>query len=561
MFFKTQIKKSTNSLVTIIFTDLPVLILTISLFTILSSCSKDISKSYDTGKSIIDLSKSKTSEIDTSNYEAVAKDFVIAGSSLQQRNRYAEAILEYQQALRYDSAYTIFYSIAKCYKELDKLDLALEYTLKAVEKDPEFLPALELAAEIHLLRFDIQIAATIYEQILKISPSKENQYTMARIYEFIDPSKAIDIYYKLLLESDDQGIINRILQMAEKDEDKTKYGEMLKTLFEKYPSNQIIGYNYIIFLALKNNFIDAVNTLEILEKSMPEDKYVSVILFLGNTLLQKDTAGSEETIKLLLKIIDNKSDSGILNVFAGHLSEKTGDSANAEKYFLRAAKVADTSSENTMHAAFFYMRHKNNSSAMQLLQNSLNRFPKDYKIPLYIAYLYSDSDSTELAFNAVFQALAIDSMQIEPWTLLGSLYDKLGNKPDSVDYCYQKALAIDPDDPLANNNYAYSICERENGDLNKALLMSEKSIAADSLNTAYLDTYGWIQYKLGNYRVALDYIQKSIETGKASAEVFEHLGDIYIMLDRKSEAIDAFKKSLELDPGRDRLLKRIESIK
>ena len=65
----------------------------------------------------------------------LARDFYIKGISLQQENRFPESIIEFQQALRYDSSSMIYYSLAQSYRELAKNDLAFENVMKSISID------------------------------------------------------------------------------------------------------------------------------------------------------------------------------------------------------------------------------------------------------------------------------------------------------------------------------------------------------------------------------------------------------------------------------------------
>ena len=64
------------------------------------------------------------------------------------------------------------------------------------------------------------------------------------------------------------------------------------------------------------------------------------------------------------------------------------------------------------------------------------------------------------------------------------------------------------------NNYAYSLCERDidNVNINYALELSKKALDIDPLNAAYLDTMGWIYFKIGDYKNAENFIKNSIKT-------------------------------------------------
>jgi tetratricopeptide (TPR) repeat protein len=89
--------------------------------------------------------------------------------------------------------------------------------------------------------------------------------------------------------------------------------------------------------------------------------------------------------------------------------------------------------------------------------------------------------------------------------------------------------------------------------------MVKISIAADSLNSSYLDTIGWVYYKLGNYKLAKYYIQKSIDNGGGNAEVLEHLGDTEFKLGNIEQAKVLWKKALAIDNSNTKLKTKIET--
>lgn len=139
---------------------------------------------------------------------------------------------------------------------------------------------------------------------------------------------------------------------------------------------------------------------------------------------------------------------------------------------------------------------------------------------------------------------------------LGDAKQELGLWDEAVD-AYEMALRLDSNNHNAMNNYAYFLSS-ETDDMEYAQELAEKAIALDPENAAYLDTVGWIYFKQGNYEKAQQYIQKSIDTGEASAEVYEHLGDVYNALNDSENAREWWRKALELDPDRDYLNERIQ---
>ena len=90
--------------------------------------------------------------------------------------------------------------------------------------------------------------------------------------------------------------------------------------------------------------------------------------------------------------------------------------------------------------------------------------------------------------------------------------------------------------------------------------MSQKAVAAEPDNAAYLDTIGWIYYKLGNYIEAEKYIKQAIELRESSAVVFEHLGDVYHKLGNSEQARQYWSKALNLDSENAELKQKLEMI-
>jgi len=166
---------------------------------------------------------------------------------------------------------------------------------------------------------------------------------------------------------------------------------------------------------------------------------------------------------------------------------------------------------------------------------------------------------TEEALIPLEQAVKLEPGNYTALSSLGMIYDELKMyvKCDSL---YERALRLFPDDPLFLNNYAYTLAERALN-LDFALEMAKKAIAADPENDAYQDTIGWIYYQMGMYDLALIHIKKSVENRQDSAVVIEHLGDVYLKLGDLSKAKNQWKRALEIDKDNERLKRKIENTR
>ena len=79
-------------------------------------------------------------------------------------------------------------------------------------------------------------------------------------------------------------------------------------------------------------------------------------------------------------------------------------------------------------------------------------------------------------------------------------------------------------------------------------------------NATFLDTYAWVFFKKGDYKLALIYIEHALSNDKGSnAEVLEHYGDILFMNGEPERAVEQWQKALELDPERELLKRKVDN--
>ena len=75
---------------------------------------------------------------------------------------------------------------------------------------------------------------------------------------------------------------------------------------------------------------------------------------------------------------------------------------------------------------------------------------------------------------------------------------------------YQKALEINPENPLASNNLAYVMLQTGgNVDVALSLAQTARRGIPDSANAA--DTLGWVMYQKRAYKSAIDLFQEAIK--------------------------------------------------
>jgi tetratricopeptide (TPR) repeat protein len=208
-----------------------------------------------------------------------------------------------------------------------------------------------------------------------------------------------------------------------------------------------------------------------------------------------------------------------------------------------------------MQILFSLQRYR---EVIELSEEADEKAPNNALIQFFTGASYmleNDPEQAELWLKQATEAPARRNFRSIIYGSLGDVKTDLDKWDEAVE-AYETALRLDSNNHNVMNNYAYFLSVRGER-LDYAQQLAEGAITLEPDNAAYLDTMGWIHYKLGNYEDARQYIRMSVDTGEASAEVYEHLGDVYQALENEEEARIWWEQALEKDPERGYLRDRL----
>ena len=141
---------------------------------------------------------------------------------------------------------------------------------------------------------------------------------------------------------------------------------------------------------------------------------------------------------------------------------------------------------------------------------------------------------------------------------LGAAYERKGDF-EQAEQAFNRSLEYKPDFAEALNYYGYMLADR-GVQLPRAREMIEKAVKAEPKNAAFLDSLGWVLYKLNQPAAALPQLLKAIELSEEpDATLYEHLGDIRAALKETAKAQEAWRKSLAIEPN-PQIQKKLESL-
>jgi tetratricopeptide (TPR) repeat protein len=125
----------------------------------------------------------------------------------------------------------------------------------------------------------------------------------------------------------------------------------------------------------------------------------------------------------------------------------------------------------------------------------------------------------------------------------------------------KELLKAEPDNPTYNNDLGYIWADHDKN-IEEAEKLIRKAIEEDKKlrhknnpkikpeddkdNAAYLDSLGWVLYKLKKYDEAKKCFEEAVEQKEGQhVEIFDHLGDTYLALGKEAKAVEAWKKGIE----------------
>jgi tetratricopeptide (TPR) repeat protein len=465
-------------------------------------------------------------------------------------------------------------------KTAECIDLLDDYR-KSYQDEPDFLYALGQAYFVH---GDTLNATKYFQQIYEKAPN----------YGEIEPL-LFDLY--LAQNKFDQAaiLIDR-LEMPRRLElgrrylknDQLEEAEQLFTQLTDTPPRTWSLYYAIGRMYLDtDNFTPALDYLlkaETIDTSATEQYY-----FISITYARMDSLAHAE--QFITKALEREPDSKEFINFLGGLyldQDKPDDAiamwgsivasgkADARQYYLLGlafndADQFDDSESNLRTAIRMEPKQKIYQNALGQILMGQRKFveaithfgecllndPADTRQRYLLAVAHFQHQDYYQAIEQIDLLLELDPKNVDALAMKGDALAAVQDFPNA-EKTFKQVIVLRPDHALVLNNYSYLLAERGER-LEEALEMSRKAVDDEPENTSYLDTLGWIYYKLGQYPQALEFVRRAVELEDDSAVILEHLGDIYEKMDDMQNAQRYWGEALKQDPNNQKLQEKLKN--
>jgi tetratricopeptide (TPR) repeat protein len=416
------------------------------------------------------------------------EEFLEQGEILAGEGLIEEALARFEQALAAAPENPeVIEAVGRALLNLDRLEEAEASFLDALELDPEWVGPRMGLAMVALRRDEPFKIVHHLERAIETDP------------EYPDAYVELGRYYGAMAEP-----------------------ALAKATFERWTARHPEDADMLINAGLTAfDAADYAQALDFFEKAteaaLVEEQKSGARTFRANTL---DMLGRyDEAVEAYEEVIAETPEWWEAHANLGICHARNGQSARAEAAFRRGLEDCPGSPEiRDELAAHLLSERRDLPEALRLSEEAvaLGRDEIRHLHTLGEARLaIGDESGAAEAYSAM---LALDPENPEAHLELGLLYEARGEAREAEEH-FVESLKSDPANPRAL--YSYASLYYAADDLETAEELLVRAVASDARYSPALSALASIRARHGDYRDALDYIEKAVEAGESDVEHFK----------------------------------------
>jgi len=314
--------------------------------------------------------------------------------------------------------------------------------------------------------------------------------------------------------------------------------ENLKHADSLVPDTMDVPYSMAAVYQAEGRYDDAIKLLQDLVKktenasnSADRNNRAIFIERLGMVYRDQENYGAAvDTFRKMLTLGDENERSGYQEIIDTYREAKQWPQATAVAKEAVEKMPDDRDLRMVLDAQLADMGQVDQSVAD--IKTMLKGGPDDRDVYVRLGIIYTRAkhwNDAEDALNKAGQLSAKNDDKAYVEFLRGDLYQRQ-KMYDQADSEFRKVLALTPaTDPqsAATLNYLGYMNADRGVKLEESLKYIKQALSFDPNNPAYLDSLGWVYFKLGKYDLAEENLTKAAVHMSSDPTVQEHLGDLY----------------------------------
>lgn len=440
------------------------------------------------------------------------------------------------------------YNYAQVLTKLGRGNEARPYLERAVAADPTFGAAIQQLLDIYADEGEYLRAAHLLEPLVADDPlNLEIQRQQAFYYlRGGDARRAIE-RYRALIAADPKDTRSQF-GLAEALNDLEQYAEA-ETLFARIlvaaPDEPEILGSYGLSLVGQKKWDEAsrVFTKILGIANAPEHIAALARTQLAHIDLRKENyAAAIETAKSNF-IYNDRPNTQAINIALEALRKQGNKSAEA--LVLLEPLVAKFPSDPFVNARYVeWLVAAGKADAAK--QHAAVQAKLGTRNAVTVAEAYMQAGQNAAAIELLKNAAAARPEEVDLQFQLGSVLERAGDRK-AAEKTFQGVLEKNPDHAPTLNYLGYMWAEGS-VNLEKAHEMLTRAVGQEPTNGAYVDSLGWVYFRLGQLDLAEKYLTDAARLMPRDPTVHEHLGDVLAARGERDRALASYRTALDLEP-------------
>ena len=445
--------------------------------------------------------------------------------------------------------------LALVYSDLGDNRKAAELLKVLADKNPTPRSLTALAAAYEQMR-DFKGAAGVLRKLLETNPANEREVKRNLAQDLMlsqDYAASLAVYNQLVKDdpADAQSYL-RMSQIYRQQRDFAKAREANDKAKAVEPNSIEIRYNEVNILEAEDRTPEATKLLKDILDSTTKRNYnqaergnrTALLDRLARLYMSMDQ--TDQAIDVYRQISD------VDPALAPRTTAQVIDTYRAAKEFTKAQQEADAAIKKFPDDRMIRITRDSLLAEMGKVDEAAADLKKlldgkdDRDIYISLANTYEKGkrwDDMAKALDAAEKLSESTEDKSGVWFMRGAMLERM-KKLDKAEVEFRKVLKADPDNAGAMNYIGYMLADA-NLRLEESLDLITKALDIEPGNGAYLDSLGWVQYRLGRLEDAEKNLRRALEKTPRDPTVHDHMADILMKESKVKEAVAQWETSLK----------------
>jgi tetratricopeptide (TPR) repeat protein len=442
---------------------------------------------------------------------------------------------------------------ARAHIELDEIQGAIESLETSFDYVETNLENLKLLGNLYEQTGQREKARDLYSRSLDSKTDPDIRFRLALLLtnenQFIE---AVSILQELV--EDFPKIVRINISLARALRGNNKYAdaaEVIKRALQDNPDHYRLNYELAELVALLGERQEAIERFLHLRDMSESTQRINAIE-VNLALLYQRTRQFDKAVELFRAVIRKSPDDEIAKlrlVYALKDADRLQEALSLSEQLLQGS-IAQTF-EAHPNKIYLVIAHaqmlsadKQLEKAVALLNDQIAQSSSPEELYLAASQLYVDHENHQKAEQMIREGMfrLPDSEKIQ--FQLGAVYEGQG-KLEETEAVFQSILKKHPQHAGVLNYLGYMLADRGLR-LLEALDYISKAVEIAPHNGAYLDSLGWVYFKLNQLELAESNLLLALRLSDSDPTIYDHLGDLYSKLKQYDQARTYYQHSVSL---------------